>query len=65
MVCVKPFVVETLRRNSSNCWEPLTDGAEGNQQESLLKKESSTTSEMRRVQVNSKRGGSQEDLDIV
>lgn len=64
MVCIKPFVMATLRRNSSNCWKPLTGNAEGNQQRSF-KEERSTTSEMRRVQVNSKRGGSQEDLDIV
>lgn len=33
----KPFVMETLHRNFLNCWEPLTDDAEGNQQRSLEK----------------------------
>jgi len=32
-----PFVAAMLRRNSFNCWKPLTSDVEGNQQRSLAK----------------------------
>jgi glycosyltransferase involved in cell wall biosynthesis len=38
-----PFTVVTLCRNSSNCWKPLTNNVEGNQQRSLLKERSTTS----------------------
>ncbi len=58
MVCNKPSVVATLHRNSSNCWEPLTGSAEGNQQRSLEK--GTFNDQSQDVDSSeSKRGGSQ------
>jgi len=36
-VNLMPFVAAMLRRNSFNCWKPLTSNVEGNQQRSLVK----------------------------
>ena len=36
-VNLMPFVTAMLRRNSFNCWKPLTNNVEGNQQRSLVK----------------------------